>query len=301
MGLRANPTYRQRRFGAEVRKLREKAALSVADAAALMGMKPPHLSNIEAGRTSLMPERLRTLVGVAGESRRTYIEALSDLGQDPGKGWWSEYRSELRPSYLDLAELEAGSVQLRGYEPLVIPGLLQTFDYATAIHRDSHAPSAPEHQLRMVEFRMARQTVLVGERPPQFHAIIHESALRARIGGRAVMRDQLLRLIEVSRLPNVTVQIFPLDIEGRVAFNHSFTLAEPEVPELGTVQAEQFGTSRYDGDAESIARYGKMFTQLSESALPAVDLKAVPEARKAKDSLGLIQHLLYPLLEERHA
>lgn len=143
---------------------------------------------------------------------------------------------------------------------------------------------------------MERQKVLTGEGAPQLHAIIHESALRVRYGGCDVMRGQLLRLIEVSRLPNVTIQIFPLDAAGRVAFNCSFLVIEPAVRRLSTVYVEQLNKSLKHDDLGSIDEYGDTFAKLSELALPPIDPHAAPETRMVKDSLGLIQHILYPLL-----
>lgn len=296
MGLRTAPTYRQRRVGAEIRKLRERAGMSVAEAAGLISMKQPQLSNIEAGRTGLSEERIRMLAEAAGEIHVDYVNALIALSQDSGKGWWTEYRHRLRPSYLDLAELEAGAAALMNYEPLYIPGLLQTPEYAAAVHRDSFVPSTAEVRELLVGFRIERQKVLTGERAPRLHAIIHESALRVHFGGREVMRDQLLGLIEVSRLPNVTVQIFPFDAEGRVAFNCSFMVIEPQARELATVQVEQLGQSLLHDDTQSLAKYRDTFATLSVMALPPIDTQAAPETRRTKDSLGLIQHILYPLL-----
>jgi transcriptional regulator with XRE-family HTH domain len=296
MGLRANPTYRQRRFGAEVRKLREQAGLTVGDAARLMKMHSPHLSNVEAGRTSLSAERLGMLAQVLEGKTATLLDALRAMGQDSGRGWWSDYRVTLGADHLDLAELEAGAVALRNYELLFIPGLLQTFEYATAVHSSGFSPAVNEVRETAVEFRMRRQQVLIGDQPPRLHAIIHEAALRVLYGGRAVMRDQLLRLIEVSRLPNVTIQVISLEDEGRGAFSHPFMLIEPDVVELGTVLVDQVGKAQYLDDRQSVAEYGQSFTRLSELALPPLDADAMPETRTAKDSLGLIQHILYPLL-----
>ncbi|GAB2590110.1 helix-turn-helix transcriptional regulator [Streptomyces capparidis] len=297
MGLRSNPTYRQRRFGAEVRKLRERAGLSVAEAALRMGMKPPHLSNIEAGRTSLSPERLRTLAAAAGATPPAHVDALVELGQGSGKGWWTEYRQALNAPHLDLAELEAGAARLRSYELLLIPGLLQTLDYATAVYEAGYVEASPEVKANAVRFRMDRQKVLTGERPPRLHAIIHEAALRVRYGKRDVMRDQLLRLIEVSRLPNVTVQIFPLESEGRPALgSHAFMLVEPPVVELGTVIVDQLGRSDFLGEPRMVREYGESFDTLSRLALPPVDVGTASATGTGKDSLGLLQHILYLLL-----
>jgi transcriptional regulator with XRE-family HTH domain len=294
MGLRSNPTYRQRRFGAEVRKLRELAQLSVAEAAGLMGMKPPHLSNVESGRTSLTTERLHVLVQASGIRNNPYVDALLEMGQDSGKGWWSQYRNELPQPYLDFAELEASAVTLINYEPMFVPGLLQTRSYAEAVHRGGYTRRSQEYHAAAIDFRIRRQAVLLGERPPRLHFIFHEAALHAAFGDRELMRDQMLRLIEVSRLPHVTVQVLPF--EGQVPFGTAFVLVEPSVPELSTAVITQVDGSHYLADADSLSWYKRLFATLAEGALPRIDTEVMSDARTARDSLGLIQRLLYPLL-----
>ncbi|MEV6593352.1 helix-turn-helix domain-containing protein [Streptomyces acidicola] len=295
MGLRANPTYRQRRFGAEVRAIRERAGMSTAEAAGVMGMRQSHISNVEAGRTGLSPERLRALAAASGSENTTHIDALVELGQASGKGWWTEYREQLRPSLLDLAELEDRAVNIVCYEPMFIPGLFQTLAYATAGYQGGYALSSREQQGRELDFRMRRQRVLKGE-PPRIHAVIHEAALHVSWGSSETMRDQLLRLIEVGRLPNVTLQVLPFD--GRVGFGTSFTLLEPAVPQLSTVVVEHVEKPLYLGDPEALARYRNWFARLCEAALPPLAPEGNTEAYLVKNSLGLIQRLLYPLLQE---
>jgi transcriptional regulator with XRE-family HTH domain len=268
--------------------------MSVAEAASALGMQAPHVSNVEAGRTSLSPERLAILARAASGTSATYIEALAEMGQESGKGWWSEYRSDLRLPYLDVAELEASAVTLTNYEPMFVPGLLQTREYAAAIHRGGYARSPEEREGVAVDFRMRRQKILTGERPPHLHAIVHEAALHASFGSREIMRGQLQRLIEASRMSNVTVQVLPFD--GPVPFGTSFTLAEPPEPELGTVVVAHVDGSRYLGDLDSLAWYSHTFDRLCEVALPPVDAEVRPESHATRDSLGLIQRLLYPLL-----
>ncbi|MDJ0372615.1 helix-turn-helix transcriptional regulator [Streptomyces sp. H10-C2] len=294
MGLRVNPTYRQRRFGAEVRRLRERAGLSSTEAASLLGMKQPQLSNVEVGKTGLFAERVQRLAEASGVSASPFIEALIELGQDSGKGWWSEYRKLLGAPHLDLAELETSAVRLGNYEPMFIPGLLQTQEYAAVLHRDGYAKASEEEQSAAVEFRMRRQKLLTGERAPHLHAIIHEAALSLSLGDRAVMRGQLLRLIEMSRLPNVTIQILPFD--GRVGFGTGFVVIEPRVSELATAVVSHIEQSLYLEESDSIAKYNGWFAKLGEDALPPVDAAALPEARVTKDSIGLIERILYPLL-----
>ncbi|WP_411150264.1 helix-turn-helix domain-containing protein [Streptomyces sp. A30] len=294
MGLRANPTYRQRRFGAEVRAIREGAGLSAGEAAAVMRMQASHISNVEGGRTALSPERLRSLVEASGRKGTTYVDALVELGQASGKGWWTEYRDRLRPSLLDLAELEDGARDIVCYEPLFVPGLLQTMDYAIAGYRGGYTrASRPEQDLE-VEFRMRRQAVLTGENAPRLHAVIHEAALHVSFGDPATRRDQLVRLLKVAELPNITLQVLPFD--GAVAFGSSFTVLRPPVRKLSTVIVAHIERSLYLGDVDSLARYDDWFARLCEVALPPVSGDSRHSPHTVKDSYGLIQRLLYPLL-----
>lgn len=294
MGLRSNPTYRQRRLGAELRKLRERSGLSSYDMAARLGMHQPQLSHIETGRTGMNADRVRRMAGIAGISDTTFVEALLEMAQDSGKGWWSAYRRTLPQPHLDFAELEANASRLLNYEPMFVPGLLQTPDYAVAVHRGGYVGGTTEEHEAAVDFRLRRQRVLTGERAPRFHAVVHEAALHATFGDPQIMRGQLLRLIELSRLPNVTIQVLPFD--GPVPFGTAFTVAEPDVPALGTLVITHVDESRYLGDEEWLGSYKHAFARLSEAALPPVDANVRPESHAAKDSLGLIQRLLYPLL-----
>ncbi|GCD35124.1 transcriptional regulator [Streptomyces chrestomyceticus JCM 4735] len=287
MGLRANPTYRQRRFGAEIRKLRERAKLSVGESAALMGMHQSHISNVESGRTSLSAERLRRLADEAGELATGYVEALTDLGQQSGKGWWSLYRNSVRAPLLDFAELEAGAESIACYEPLFVPGLLQTRAYATAVHRGGYVEVPRSAESAAVDFRLERQRVLTAEGAPRLHAVVHEAALRVTLGGRGLMRDQLRRLLDACRLPNVTLQVLPFD--GPVPFGTPFTVLMPPVRELSTVVVPHVGDSLYLGEVDAVHRYTRTFAKLTEAALP-------PESRQSKDTVRLIERLLYPLL-----
>ncbi|MDC0772860.1 helix-turn-helix domain-containing protein [Streptomyces sp. HD] len=294
MGLRSDPTYRQRRFGAELRRMRERARLSSTDAAALLGMRQPQLSSIEAGKTNVSAERVWRLAQEEGVSTQTFVEALIDLGQRSGRGWWSEYRGVLSAAHLDLAELEDDSRRVVTYEPMFVPGIFQTPDYADVIHHRGYRRMAPEERAAAVRFRVRRGARLTGEQPPRIHAVIHEAALSASLGEPKVMRDQLLHLIELSRLPYVTIQVLPFD--GPIAFGTGFVLIEPRVRELGTVVVSHIEKSLYLDDAEALAKYRDWFATLSGAALLPVDPEAPAEARAVKDSLGLLQRILYTLL-----
>ncbi|GAA3834319.1 hypothetical protein GCM10023083_78270 [Streptomyces phyllanthi] len=171
-----------------------------------------------------------------------------------------------------------------------IPGLLQTEEYARAVL--SETESDPQRVDRYAEFRLARQRALTDV---TFHAVIHEGALHSHVGGPKVMRTQLLRLIEMSRLPNVTVQVFPYEAGAYSAYSQSFVIFGGTAPELDTVYLEHPTHSLFLRDGDQLDEYARMFERLCELALPPVDPESPPEAHRSRDSLSLIQHVMYTL------
>ncbi|SHI12724.1 helix-turn-helix domain-containing protein [Streptomyces sp. 3214.6] len=293
MGLRTTITERQRRLGYELKQLRERAGLSAGEAAERIGMGRAQLSQIETAKTTILTERLRELCHLYACKDETYIDALVAMSEATGKGWWTAHKKPMEQGPLNMAELEAGAVALRVHQHLLIPGLFQTEDYARAIFATPGLGF--ERVEEALEFRMERQQVLTGDDPPAVHAVVHESALHMRFGGTEVLRGQLLRLIELARLPHITVQIYPFTSRAHPALSSNFVHVIPAVAELGTVVLEQFGSFQYLGDRDSLTQYGTLFESLTQYALAPVNVSLAPEAHSMKDSLALIQHLLYTL------
>lgn len=293
MPPRNNPSERQRRLGLELRKLRNRAGLSGDQAGTLLDADRTRISNIEAGRLDVSRNRLYKLLREYDCPLGPLFDGIMAMAQESGKGWWDDFNDTIGPAARNLAELESRSAMLRTHEPLVIPGMLQTEEYArevlVATERD------PQHTDRYAEFRLARQHVLTGDSPATYRAIIHEAALHTQVGGPTVMRRQLLRLMEVSRLPNVTVQIYPFDAGIYSAHTQSFVIYGGDAPELDTVYLEHPTNSIFLREVEQIDEYAKMFERLSELALAPVDPESAPESHDSRDSLSLIQHVMYDL------
>ncbi|MGW3563259.1 helix-turn-helix domain-containing protein [Streptomyces sp. NPDC000941] len=293
MPPRTNPSERQRRLGVELRRLRTQARMSGDEVGALLDADRTRISHIEAGRVDVPRNGLYKLLRAYGCEEGPLFEELMEMAHDRGRGWWDDFRDVVAPVGRDLAELESRSSEIRIHEPLFVPGLLQTEDYARAVIGESERDS--RRLDRFVDFRIARQRVLIADTPVVFRAIIHEASLHIQVGGAKTMRRQLLRLIEVSRLPNVTVQIFPFEAGPYSAFSSSFGLFGRSVRGLETVILENPLNSTFLRDGGRIDEYAKMFERLSESALAPVDPEATPESHESQDSLGLIQHLMYRL------
>lgn len=291
MAPRKQPTERQRRLGAELRKLRTRSGISTDQAAALLEADRARISNIEVGRLDVSRNRLYMLLREYDCPPGPYFDALMAMAQDSGRGWWDEYKDVLGRSALDLAELEARSINVRAHEASVIPGILQTEDYARAVI-SSITGDHPDLE-RWVRFRLDRQRILCGLR--SYHAIIPEAALRMLVGDVKTMRMQLLRLIEITRLPHVTLQIFPFEKGVYSAHSGSFILYGSSTPELDTVYRERPIGADFLGDGSAVADYARMFERLASMALAPVDPTATPEAHEARDSLSLLQHILHEL------
>lgn len=297
MGLRANPSLRQRRLGIELRRLRDECGLTATRAGSHVGLSAAHLNHIEAGRTAVSPEKIRALTTLYGCKNEHLVDALVAMSQSNGRGWWSEYRHPPHnDNARDLAELESMSVRCRTFQWVQIPGLLQTVDYMRALF-ESGNPNASEETLeRFVDFRLRRQRLLTEARAPEFQAVIHEAALRVKSVAREVMRRQIEHLLEMAQLPHVRIQILPFQANiHRVGFACAFDCYDAAVPELGTVYVEHPAQSPFVTDQANLASFSQAFEQLSAVALPSVELAGVSSLPKERDSLGLIQQHLYDL------
>lgn len=292
LALRTNISERQLRLGFELRKLRLRAGLSGGEAGNLIGMGRAHLGHIEAARTAIPGSRLRALCHAYGVTNEPYVDALVSMSEASGKGWWTDYRRRAAQPALDLAELEASGSIIQTHETVVVPGLFQTEEYMRAIFSDVRLVHSTIDNA--TAFRLERQRILTGEAAPAVHAVIHEAALHMRFCKPQALRDQLLRLIELARLPNITIQVIPFDANAYAAFCGPFLHVIPAVRGLGTVVIDRPGIGMgYLRDEEDLETYRTMFDQLVQQALPPIEPSAAPESRAQRDSLGLIQHLLY--------
>ncbi|MFJ3791876.1 helix-turn-helix domain-containing protein [Kitasatospora sp. NPDC090091] len=294
MGYKGPISQRQRRFGDELQRLRLAVGLSASEAGTLVGMKGPAVSHTEAGRITLNPERLEVWLDAYGCTDVAFRVALADMGRSTGRGWWSAYEDQVPPLALDLAEAEDRSVRLDSYDTLYIPGVLQLPAYTEAIYEDAYRDGKWD-VAASVRFRMDRQRILVDGKQRTFRFVIHEAALRMRFAGDAVMRAQLLHLLEMAQLPNVTIQVLPFTAPKHGPLSASFLFCDPGCTDLSTIVVAGPKRAEHLGDPVDIAAYRQTFTQLSDIALPAVDTRKSLRELPSRDSWGLIQHLLYLL------
>jgi hypothetical protein len=183
------------------------------------------------------------------------------------RGWWSRYADIVSGAYATYIGFESEATELRDYETLWIPGLLQTEEYARALFSGDHPKPSPELIERKVAVRMTRQGVLTQSRPPRLVALLDESILHRSLGGPEVMRAQLKRLVDASQLPNVTLQIVPFDAGPHAGMGGSFTLvrfALPDDPDIVYLEGPSRGPFV---EAEEALWYRDVFEHLTASAL----------------------------------
>lgn len=246
MPLRNEPTARQLRLAVELRRLRDAAGLTSREAAGLLGVTPPVISQIEAGIAGVSEERLRRLATHYACADEEFIDALVAMATDRTRGWWEEYRRRLPTSFLDLAELEHHARFLREVAILYVPGLLQTEEYARAVF-SARVPELTQEELELrVRHRMRRQQITV-----PYELLIHEAALRIRVSDRAASRAQLTRVLELSEADHISVRVIPFDLDGFARAGSTMTYVGGPVPKLDTVVRDvPHGTAFIDSEAQ---------------------------------------------------
>lgn len=270
-GAPSGPTALRIVLGSQLRKLREAKHITCEDAGAAIRGSHSKISRMELGRVSFRERDvadLLTLYGVTDADTRASLLGLADQANAPG--WWHDY-SDIMPGWFEpYVGLEDAATRIRAYEVQFIPGLLQTEEYIHAVTLLGH-PQAPESEIdRRVELRKTRTRLLTGDRPPHLWAVVDEAALRRPLGGRAAMRRQLQHLIEVTSLPNVTLQIVPFDAGGHAAAGGPFSIlrfSEPDLPDV--VFLEQLTSALYLDRREDLDRYLLVMERLCVDASPA--------------------------------
>ncbi|GAA0937713.1 helix-turn-helix domain-containing protein [Streptomyces rhizosphaericus] len=274
MPPRSNPTARQERLGAELRKMRERAGMTAREAAGRLGVSPMQMSHMEVGRIGVSAERLRTLADHYCCADRALVDALAAMATERVRGWWEDYRGTLAPMSLDLAAMEWHSRRMRALQVVHIPGLLQVEPYMRALFTYARLNHASDHLEAVIDFRLRRRNVLERDDPPEFTAIIHEAALLMRVGDRKAAREQLEHILETSELPGVTVCVVPFSAEGFAGMGYAMTYAAGPVPQLDTAQIDHFHGIDFLHTEAQLEHYRALLRTVESSAMSAEDSRA---------------------------
>ncbi|MFD3590199.1 helix-turn-helix domain-containing protein [Streptomyces sp. NPDC058683] len=283
MPPRSTPTERQKRLGAELRKMRIAADVTTDYAAGLLGLDRTKVSNMEAGARAISPERVRVLACNYACHDEAYVDALAEMASDRKRTWWDAYRGQLPAGLLDIAELEWHAKSVRVGLSLIMPGLLQTDGYARTMFSAALPPlSAAEIELR-VALRMQRQQVLYREDPITYTGYVHEAALRMEFGGAKLTRGQLDHLCDASERDNINVRVIPFKVGVFPGAGQAVTYAEGPVPQLDTVELDSAHGPEFSHGQSQLDKYRAHLDWMEAASLS-------PEA--SHDFIQVIAHNL---------
>jgi transcriptional regulator with XRE-family HTH domain len=280
---RASPTIYVRRLALELRRLREAAGMTGEEATGKLGWYSAKVSKIETGR--IVPAwgdvaDLLDVYGVHDEAARCGLIGLARQARQ--QGWWRSYSDVLSRADATFVGLESSATSLLVYEPLVLPGLLQTEGYARAALAWAPGRRPGRGTVdRQVELRLRRQTVLSGENPLALRAIIGEQALHTGPGGQAVLAGQLRSLAERAQGPSVTLQVLPRGhtYPGAHGAFGIFRFAGAGDHDIG--YAETVAGVVYLERKDDLAKAGATFGHIGSMALPPGEsLELIREAAR---------------------
>ena len=176
-----------------------------------MGWSASKVSRIENAHVAPRPTEIKKLLALYGIEGK-YADELMELAQEAKrKGWWKAYSDALPDLHTNYIGLEAEATAAWHWSPEVVPGLLQTEDYAREVLRTANGAAPPREIERMIEARMVRQRLLHRDPPFKLTAVIDESVLMRLIGSDAIMLEQINRLLEASEYPHLSLRVLALD------------------------------------------------------------------------------------------
>ncbi|MFJ9641582.1 helix-turn-helix domain-containing protein [Streptomyces sp. NPDC101206] len=266
MAVNGSPTIRRRRLGAELRRLRHAAGMTHQQVAGRLLVSQSKISLIETGRRAINPRDVRDLCELYEVTDELIVGSLMRMAKESGRqGWWVAYGDVPYGIYIGM-ETEAASIH--SYEPLVIPGLLQTRAYAAAVIAESNPDITTEQVAARLELRLRRQhRAHHPARPFRLWTILDESALRRSVGTPDVMREQLQHLNHLSTQPHITVQVLPHSAGAHPGVSGQFSILAFSDTDAGVVYLERFTSDLYLERPADRHPYHLMYDHLQAQAL----------------------------------
>jgi len=263
-----NPTLRARRLALELMRRREASGLSREEAARQLEWSTSTIFRIETGRSRPQPGNVRVLLdlyGVTGAERDGLIQLAREARQP---GWWHSFRDVLPNPYEVYIGLEGGAATIRSFEPVAVPGLLQTADYARSTIKGGPRELENDEIERRVEVRLARQQILTRDDRPRLWVVIDEAVIRRVVGGPDVMRDQLRHLADAAEQGKTTIQVVPYRAGAHAGTSGPFVILDfPEATDRSMVYVETLAGDIYFEQAPDVERYTIAFERLLAAAL----------------------------------
>ena len=262
----------------ELVRLRKGRRLTQNQVAKRLEWSTSKIIRIEGGKSPLTRSDLQVLLLQYGASEQSEVEELQELAREArAPAWWDEYRDDVEEAeFLEYVGYEAGASTIKSYQASLIPGLLQTREYAEVISEHFHLGAVKAEST--VKFRLRRQTEMnEREMPPHRSFVMDEAAIRRHVGIRTnprVMPDQLMHLIQEGRNnPDITIRVVPFSAGAHSGMRGSFTILEFESP-LGDIlylEGGRRGDQTIKGQDSRITDYREVFESLQEEALPSAE------------------------------
>jgi transcriptional regulator with XRE-family HTH domain len=270
-----SPLVQRRRLRTELRRARAEARKTQDQVATAMDWSLSKVIRIETGAVGISTNDLRALLNLYAVHDADQTEELIELARASRQtSWLSRYRADITPQYLQYVEYEEAASVLRMYDPLLLPGLLQTQGYAAAVLRTLADPGTSAEVVRnRIEIRLTRQRLLEQVTPPALICVLDESVISRIVGEQEVAPDQLARLIELASRPNITIQIVPFTAGLHRGLLEPFIILEFPDPEDGDVlylESSRDAIFSHDEDGE-ISGYREVFEQLRNISFSRAD------------------------------
>jgi transcriptional regulator with XRE-family HTH domain len=281
--MATGPTVRRRRLGTELRRLRDSSGFKLEEVAAELGVAPSTLSRIETGKAPTKSAYLSQMLEMYGVSDSGQRQILVDMAREGHrKGWWAAYDDVLPSGFDTYVGLEAETAAIRSYEISVVPGLLQTADYARAVLRETFARHTPQQIDRLVDLRMERQHRLDDKPPLELWSILDEAVIRRPVGGSCIMRQQLVHLLAAGERPSVTMQILPFACGAHAAHTGSFSILEfPDRSDSEVAHVETVAGYIYLEKDRDVRARSEAFDRLRATALsPGATAELIAQAAR---------------------
>jgi transcriptional regulator with XRE-family HTH domain len=264
------PTVRRMLVGAQLRRLRTDMGLSREEAGEAIRASEWKIHRLENGQVGFKERDIIDLLRLYGVTDSGEVAAFLMLAREANEpGWWQHYGDLLPQWFRAYVDLESAATLIRTYQGQLVPGLLQTDDYMRAVIGGAHMGESSEDAERRVALRVARQALLTREDGARLWAVVDEAALQRPVGGREVMRGQLERLIDATKLANVVLQILPFAAGAHPAMAGAFSIlrfADQELPDV--VYVEHLTNALYLDRRDDVNRYLHVMDSISMRAAP---------------------------------
>ncbi|MFJ9544344.1 Scr1 family TA system antitoxin-like transcriptional regulator [Streptomyces sp. NPDC101225] len=266
-----DPALNRRKLRDALRDARIKASMTQPQAADALEWSRSKIIRIEGGLVSLSVTDLRAMLQLYNVTDVAVVSALEEAARNSkGNSWWTEFNDIIKPPFAQLLSYEAAASTIRMYHPVVVPGQLETYDYAVAL---LSAQVSEEEARHNADLRMKRyERIIETDLGPEVLAVVDETALLRQIGTPAVMRNQLRHLRKLVDHPRVDLRILPLDAGAHYSTLFSFLLLSFEGSENDLLYQESaFGGTASSDEVEYIAHYQECFEEISSRSLKEAD------------------------------